>query len=62
MQAGETPAERELVSKGESRKEMSPGAGDKGAVVVGADLVGMAVVTFYSGNGAAKFAKKFGFQ
>jgi hypothetical protein len=41
---------------------MSPGAGDKGAVVVGADLVGMAVVTFYSGNGAAKFAKKFGFQ
>ena len=31
---------------------------DKGAlIVVGASLIGMAVATFYSGNGAAKFAK-----
>jgi hypothetical protein len=35
-----------LVSEGESGKEMSPGAGDKGAVVVGSDPVGMPLLPF----------------
>jgi hypothetical protein len=31
-------------------------------MVLGSGLMGMAVITFYSGKAAAKFAKKFGFQ
>lgn len=57
-QAGETPVAFVLLPEGESGKEVNLRAGEKGALIVmGARLVAMAVATFYSGNGAVKFAK-----
>ena len=51
------------VSEGESGEEVSPGSGNKRTLmVVDAELLGMGVTTFYSGNQAAKFARICGFK